>query len=118
MFLKPTYVTTSPISGVGLYTKDKIKAGELVARWEPMFDKTFDDETYAQLPEVTQHYIHKHGTKSEDGLWKLGMDGDQYINHSDQPNLIRRDDGLFADREIAPGEELTCDYRPYRNDIL
>lgn len=90
----------------------------MVARWNPDVDRTFDSDVFDRLPEVVQQYIHKHGTRSEDGRWKLGMDGDQYINHSDQPNLIRRDGGLIAERVIVSGEELTCDYRPYRNDIL
>ena len=118
MFLISTYITSSPINGVGLYTKNKIPPGEVVARWMPEVDRTFDNDVFEQLPDVTQQYIHKHGTKSEDGRWKLGMDGDQYINHSDRPNLIRRGDKLIAEREIVADEELTCDYRPYRNDIL
>lgn len=118
MFLVPTYVTVSHINGVGLYSKNKITAGEVVARWMPEVDRTFDSDMFDQLPKVVQQYIHKHGTRSEDGRWKLGMDGDQYINHSDRPNLTRRDDCLIAEHVIVAGEELTCDYRPYRNDIL
>ena len=118
MFLIPTYVTVSHINGVGLYTKHRIPAGEVVAQWMPEVDRTFDNDTFDQLPSVVQQYIHKHGTKSQDGRWKLGMDGDQYINHSDQPNLIRRGDKLIAEHVIEADEELTCDYRPYRNDIL
>ena len=118
MFLVPTYITTSPISGVGLYTKNKIPIGTVVAQWNPVVDRTFDSDVFDQLPEVVQQYIHKHGTKSQDGRWKLGMDGDQYINHSNRPNLIRRGDKLIADHVIDADTELTCDYRPYRNDIL
>ena len=118
MFLIPTYVTVSPINGVGLYTKYKVPAGAVVARWEPAFDRTFDNKTLEQFPLVVQQYIYRHGTKNIDGLWKLGMDGDQYINHSDRPNLIKQDHKLIAERIIQAQSELTCDYRPFRNDIL
>ena len=118
MFLIPTYITVSAINGVGLFTKDIITPGTIVARWTPEVDRTFDNDVFDKLPKVVQQYIHKHGTKSQDGRWKLGMDGDQYINHSNQPNLLRRGDELIAGHAIEADEELTCDYRPYRNDIL
>ena len=108
----------SDIDGVGLYTKHTLKPGTVVARWDPEVDRTFDNDVFDKLPKVVQQYIHKHGTKSQDGQWKLGMDGDQYINHSVTPNLIRNDDKLIAEATIQADVELTCDYRPYRNDIL
>ena len=118
MFLITTYITTSHINGVGLYTKNKTSPGTVVAKWMPEVDRTFDNDVFDKLPKTVQQYIRKHGTKSEDGQWKLGMDGDQYINHSDQPNLTRRNDKLIALNTIDADTELTCDYRPYRNDIL
>lgn len=118
MFLIPTYVGVSHINGVGLFTKHKIVAGTTVAKWNPDFDMTFEHDTFEQFPEVVQKHIRKHGTKDIHGRWKLGADGDQYINHSDRPNLIRRDGKLIAERTIPASEELTCDYRPFRNDIL
>jgi uncharacterized protein len=117
MFLITTYVTISHINGVGVYTKNKISPGTVVAQWTPEVDRTFDNDVFDKLPKVVQQYIRKHGTKSEDGRWKLGMDGDQYINHSDRPNLTRRGDKLITEHTINAGTELTCDYRPYRNDI-
>ena len=118
MFLIPTYVSVSHINGVGLFTRNKVLAGTTVARWDPNFDMTFDQDMFEQFPEAAQQHIRKHGTKDIHGRWKLGADGDQYINHSDRPNLIRQDDKLIAERTILAREELTCDYRPFRNDIL
>ena len=117
MFLVETYVTVSHVNGVGLYTKYKITPGTVVACWDPLVDRTFDQQTFKQFPDVVQKYIRKHGTRDKNSNWKLGFDGDQYINHSERPNLIRREDKLIAERVINAGTELTCDYRPYRNDI-
>ena len=33
------------------------------------------------------------------------------MNHSPDPNVVGRDLSSFAAREVAAGEELTCDYR-------
>ena len=117
MFLVETYVCTSNIDGVGLYTKHDILAGTVAAKWNSDVDRVFDDSVFKSLPDIVQQYIHKHGTKDNRGRWKLGMDGDQYINHSTEPNLLRKDDKLIAIKTIRSGQELTCDYRPFRNDI-
>lgn len=117
MFLVETYVYISDISGVGLFTKHEIPAGTVVAQWNSDVDRVFDNVVFNSLPEVVQQYIHKHGTKDSHGRWKLGMDGDQYINHSTKPNLLRKGDKLIAIGTIHNKQELTCDYRPFRNDI-
>lgn len=120
MFLIETHIKSSEIDGVGLFTTHAIKRGVVVARWDTRVDQTFTHEIFDELPVVIRSYIKKHGTRSATGEWKLGADGDQFINHSDDPNLIRNNkhDSLVASRDIHAGEELTCDYRPYRNDIL
>lgn len=117
MFLVETYVCTSDINGVGLYTKHEIPAGSVVAEWNSDVDRVFDDSVFKSLPDIVQQYIYKHGTRDDRGRWKLGMDGDQYINHSTEPNLLRENDKLIAIETIHSEQELTCDYRPYRNDI-
>jgi hypothetical protein len=33
------------------------------------------------------------------------------MNHSDNPNLVDGGEKMFAARDIAIGDELTCDYR-------
>ena len=53
----------------------------------------------------------RHGARALDGRYKLGMDGDQYINHSDKPNLRKVGDSLVAIDKIPEFTELTCDYQ-------
>ncbi len=45
------------------------------------------------------------------------IDKSYFLNHSDDPNLMTYDDGesFVASRDIAPGEELTADYRQYHH---
>jgi len=42
----------------------------------------------------------------------LCADHAKHVNHSDDPNLLETPDGLreYAARDIAAGEELTCNY--------
>ena len=117
MFLIKTYIAKSNIDGLGLFTSDTIQPDQIVARWNPELDRTLHPDIFQSLPVTVQQYIRKHGTRDVNGHWKLGMDGDQYINHSDKPNLNRTGDVLIAHNIIKPGEELTCDYRPFRTDI-
>ena len=36
------------------------------------------------------------------------------MNHADEPNIADAGDTMYAARDIAPGEELLCDYRAVR----
>jgi SET domain-containing protein len=50
------------------------------------------------------------------GVWVLPGDHDRYMNHSDEPNVGMNPNGNtenLALRDIAAGEELTCDYRTF-----
>jgi hypothetical protein len=47
-----------------------------------------------------------------------GVDVQYYLNHSETPNTIPRDDGSWfvTGRAIASGEELTVDYRLFNDE--
>lgn len=47
----------------------------------------------------------------EDGLYLLCADGDLFMNHSDDPSMISLGLRGFAARHLAPGDEITCNYR-------
>ncbi len=40
-----------------------------------------------------------------------GLDGDQFMNHSDDPNIRRIGVEWVTCRDIVIGDEITCDYR-------
>lgn len=44
------------------------------------------------------------------GVFRLGNDGDIFMNHSDTPTLIDLGDTMLAARDLPAGTELTCDY--------
>jgi hypothetical protein len=43
--------------------------------------------------------------------WKVVLPPGCYLNHSCEPNAMRSGVKVFAWRDIAPGEEITIDYR-------
>ena len=112
MIVVETYVSSSKINGLGLFANQHIKRHEIVAKWNDQFDRVFERDIFDSLPTITQQYIIKHGAIKSDGRYKLGMDGDQYINHSDIPNLTscEKSGGLIARDIISPHDELTCNY--------
>ena len=118
MLTIPTYLATSSIHGVGLFTAVDISAGQLVWYFNDLFDRFMTDEQFAQLPSHIQRYIEIHGFKDvNSNIWILDGGNDLHVNHSDDPNVI--EDGelvgcitknLYASRDISAGEELTQNY--------
>jgi SET domain-containing protein len=79
------------------YTGERITREESERRWDPKRSYLFELTARTHL----------------DGA--IGGSGAEYINHSCAPNLktriLRRHILYYSVRPIAPGEELTVDYR-------
>lgn len=73
---------------------------EIPAEMLARFDKSFRDIVL----ECAEYFAGRE-------VYRLGNDADIFMNHSDQPNLLDLGDTMVAARDIAAGEELTCDYR-------
>jgi SET domain-containing protein len=105
-------IAQSDIHGIGVFSLVAIKKGDIVWRFHPVIDREIPAEAIYDLPETTRQVIMNHASFIPDrDVFVLGCDGDYFMNHSDNPTL--EDDGefMFASRDIAAGEELTCDYR-------
>ncbi|TKD21956.1 SET domain-containing protein [Rhodobacter capsulatus] len=111
MLLVSHYVTRSKIHGLGVFTRVPIRAGATVWRHDPMFDVDIPAATLAQFPEdLAQTVLHHAEYLPHLGIFRLGNDGDMFMNHSDDPSLIDRGEEMVAARDLAAGTELTCDY--------
>lgn len=120
MMLVPTYVDKSLIHGLGMFTTNAIKKGEVIWRFIPGFDQRFTAAEYAALPELARNYLDTYAwTSKKSGLLVMSMDNDKFVNHSDTPNTLSeyRDDEAevitVALRDIEAGEELTDNYRSF-----
>ncbi len=113
MMLVRTYLSNSAIEGIGIFAGEPIKAGDLIWRLEPKFDICFSESDIETLPPHMQdfiaRYLYPHLHKP--GVWVLESDNGRFMNHSESPNtdFTQVEEG-FAIRDIAAGEEITCNY--------
>jgi hypothetical protein len=122
MLLIDASLRPSPISGLGCFTNEPIRRGDIVWIFDERIDVRLPVDELAALPKATQAFFHKYGyVEVLDGRRTVTLCGDhaKHMNHSDAPNLVNSDDGLdgnIAARDIRAGEELTCDYYSFDLD--
>ena len=86
--------------------------GRKIWRFEPDFDVEIPAEVLDRLEEDCRDIVLHCAEYFDDReVFRLGNDADIFMNHSNQPNLLDLGNTLVAARDIAAGEELTCDYR-------
>ena len=112
MLLIDHYVAKSTIYGLGVYSADFVPEGQKVWEFHPVIDQIVREAEFEGLPcHVLLMIKSKFEFLSDRKAFLITLDGDQFMNHSDHPNLISRDFALFAARDVQPGDEMTCDYR-------
>jgi SET domain-containing protein len=116
MLLIDTFVGPSPIEGVGVFAAEPIKAGQIIYRFEPGFDRLIRQDELALLPDPIKRFIDRYTYPhpAEAGVVVLDADNGRHMNHSESPNTDFRDAVIGrAIRDIAPGEEITCNYAEF-----
>lgn len=113
MLLVPTRVAPSAIQGLGLFATDAIAEGVEVWRFAPGFDLLIPFDDVPALPAAYRAYLDTYAYPSEafPGRLVVSCDHAKFMNHAPDPNVVGRGLSSFANRPIAAGEELTCDYR-------
>ncbi|WP_223639731.1 SET domain-containing protein-lysine N-methyltransferase [Rhodobacter sp. TJ_12] len=105
------YVSQSPIHGLGVFTKEPIRKGDTVWRYDPMFDVDIPASALALFPEEAVETVLHHAEYIPHlQLFRLGNDGDMFMNHADRPSLIDCGEEMIAAADLEAGAELTCDY--------
>jgi len=120
MFVVRTSLRPSAIHGIGAFAEEPIKKGQLVWQYDPRLDIRIPISELPRFPAAAQEHIRIRAYSEMAGgqrVMTLCADNSQYVNHSSRPNLLDSEDGLkeIAGRDIAVGEELTCDY--YKGDL-
>lgn len=113
MLTVPTYVAASGIHGLGVFAGRKIKKGERVWTFDPLWDHEIPDSVFDALPPISQKFlkIYAYHNSLHAGGYIVESDNGRFMNHSDAPNLdFAKGDG-FALRDIEKGEEMTCSYK-------
>ena len=116
MMIVPTYVGPSMIEGVGIFAATPIKAGEAIWILDDKFDLQLALSDLPLLSEVQRQFIERYGYPhmTRPGIVVLEFDNGRFMNHSDTPNTdFRNAEIAWATRDIAEGEELTCNYMEF-----
>jgi hypothetical protein len=123
MLLVPTRLGTSAIHGLGVFAATPIAAGTAVWRFDPRFDRVIDCASLGACDEQVRRMLAHYAYRIDEGdgrlVYYLCADDARFMNHDEAPNCIERPEapGInLAARDIAPGEELTCDYRGFDLD--
>lgn len=101
-------VRESGIQGLGVFARRSFRAGDRIRRINVVREITNDSPLREDLGELVDHCAYPDGKVVLYGI------PDRYINHSCDPNAYEFFEGdgsyLVARRDIASGEEITCDY--------
>jgi SET domain-containing protein len=116
MFIISTYIAKSEIEGVGVFTAEPIVKGQIISRFEPEFDRLVPTADYLAAPPhlkaLLDRYAFPHPLSPEFVVYEV--DNSRFMNHSENPNTDYSDFAAgVALRDIAAGEELTCDYNDF-----
>src|SRR3954451_21115658 len=115
MLMGETELRESAIHGIGVFLTERVRAGQVIWRFDSRIDRVFSDDEVREMPEQLQRFLRTYSTLHGDlKLWVLCGDNGRFFNHSDQPNTrslgIAFGDDVAA-QDIEPGTELTSDYR-------
>jgi SET domain-containing protein len=116
MLMVSTYLAPSAIEGLGVFTSEFIERGRLIWSLNPKFDIFIRPEEIESYPAYLQDYIARYTYPHLEipGVVILDADNGKFMNHSLAPNTdFRIFDRGYALTDIAPGDELTCNYHEF-----
>lgn len=124
MLMVKTRLAPSPIAGIGLFAGEAIAKGTVTWRFMAGYDRMLTAREIAGIPEPARSSLLDHAyLDAATGLFVLCIDNARFMNHADDPNTagVHENGGIdghdVATRDIAEGEELTCDYRIFDANV-
>ena len=124
MLLVRTKLAQSMIDGIGLFAAEHISKGTIVWEFNPVIDMRIDGEKLSSLPAACKEQMRKYTYREiNSGLYVLCGDDARFFNHSNEPNCLDIQDEAHGDitvaaRDISEGEELTCNYALFDQDMI
>ena len=117
MFLVPVRLGRSPIHGFGVFATELIPAATRVWEFTEGVDYRIPAADVARCPEPWRAELVRYSYREAGGDYILCGDAARFMNHSEDPSCDDSGDlYTMTLRDIAPGEELTCDYRTFDMD--
>ena len=124
MFLVKVSIRQSAIHGLGCFAEEDIKKGQLVWQFDPRMDLQFTEEDITQLPPPAVDFLHRYGyceNRQQGRVIILCGDFGRHLNHAEDFNLLEAGAAKefnIAARDIRKGEELTCNYYDFDDDVV
>ena len=109
MLLVKTQIKPSEISGIGLFADEDIPKNTIIHK-ECAFTVEFTKEQLKDLTEYHLEFLKIYSYEFE-GITRISVDHDKFMNHSDNPNTYELGSDTLALRDIKKGEEILTDYR-------
>jgi uncharacterized protein len=109
-------VAASDIEGVGVFAAEPITGGSAIWQFDKQFDLLIAVERYSSAPPHLRDFLDRYAYPSPDhpGFLVFEADNGRFMNHSETPNTnFTGARGGTAKRDIAAGEELTCNYADF-----
>lgn len=119
MLLVDVYLDRSEIQGIGVFARNAIARGTLVWELDERFDRLIEVDVYEAQTGAVKSYLDRYAYPHRLDQRYIVFEGDdaRYMNHSDDPNCdVSEPRQTRALRDIAPGEELTCNYNHFFSD--
>jgi hypothetical protein len=116
MLLVDTYLDKSAIQGIGVFAKNSIAKGTLVWKLDARFDRRIPVDTYESQTGPVKSYLDRYSypDRRDPSFIVFEADDARYMNHDDDPNCdVSTPEETYALRDIAAGEELTCNYNHF-----
>lgn len=115
MLIIQTEIKESKGKGVGVFSLEIIKEGQIIWEENQLFFKNISYSDFFQLPKIKQDFIKKYATEyPEEKMFYLDLDDTRFLNHSNNPNMewVERDNKWvgIALENISIGDEIFCDY--------
>ena len=122
MLMIATYLDRSTINGIGIFTAEPVKRGQIIWKFNPAIDLVFTARQWKNKLELVtpqaREALHRYSYKSNNKYY-LCNDNSQFMNHSEALNNVINNsisDTMYAAREIDIGEELLCNYFEYSDE--
>ena len=116
MMLVSCYLAASDIEGLGVFSREPVRQGQLIWRFDPRIDRMIPLDSFSGADERLSDFLKRYTYIPPYDRSVCILDGDEgrYMNHSETPNTdFATVDAGYALVDIPAGVELTCDYREF-----
>jgi SET domain-containing protein len=116
MLLIDVYIDKSPIQGIGVFARQPIAKDAVIWRLDERFDRLIETALYESLDGPVKSYLDRYcyPRRGDPRYIVFEADDARYMNHADDPNCdFGHGDVAYALRDIAAGDEMTCDYNVF-----